>query len=51
MTLLEFESADAQQTWRMQPDHVEAQKLGRSTFYSEYSIQVCELKRESRFPK
>jgi heme-degrading monooxygenase HmoA len=51
VTIVEFASAEAQQAWRTQPEHAEAQKLGRSTFYSEYTIQVCELVRESRFPR
>lgn len=50
LTLVEFESEEAQRAWRMHPEHVQAQKLGRSAFYSEYRLQICSLQRETAFP-
>jgi heme-degrading monooxygenase HmoA len=37
--------------WRNQPDHREAQELGKKLFYSEYRIQVCQPIRDYSFPK
>ncbi len=42
---------EAQRAWSAQVDHVAAKKRGRAEFYSEYSIQVCDVVRESRFPR
>ena len=49
VTVVEFASEDAQRAWRMHPEHREAQRLARETYYQDYSIQVCEVVRESRF--
>jgi len=51
VTIVEFESEEAHRAWAVQADHVEAKKKGRSSFYSEYRIQVCTVQRESAFPK
>ncbi|ODS96728.1 MAG: hypothetical protein ABS56_12565 [Lautropia sp. SCN 69-89] len=50
VTIVEFESEEAQRNWSMNAEHVAAKKRGREAFYAEYSIQVCTLARESRFP-
>lgn len=50
LTLVMFENEEAQRAWRMHPEHVEAQKKGRSEFYSEYSLLVCEPVRQTSFP-
>ena len=49
LTLVEFEDDASQFDWASHPEHRAAQKRGRSAFYSEYSLQICEVKRESRF--
>jgi heme-degrading monooxygenase HmoA len=49
VTIVEFESEEAQQAWSRHPEHAQAKQQGRSTFYSEYSIQICSVLRESRF--
>ncbi|MFG6490444.1 antibiotic biosynthesis monooxygenase family protein [Roseateles sp. BYS78W] len=49
LTLVEFDSAEAQRGWSTQLDHVAAKKQGRQDFYAEYRLQVCEVIRESRF--
>ena len=49
VTVVEFESEAAMRAWRMHPEHREAQKKGRDSFYEEYTVQVCEVLRESRF--
>ena len=50
VTLVEFESEQAQRAWSMHPEHVEAKKKGRTHFYAEYRIQVCKVQRDSVFP-
>jgi heme-degrading monooxygenase HmoA len=50
VTIVEFEDEASQRNWSLNAEHVAAKKLGRQSFYSEYSIQVCSVSRESRFP-
>ena len=44
-----FSSEEAQEAWRRHPEHVEAQRLGRSLFYASYDILVCHLHARRRF--
>ena len=50
VTIVEFESEATQRAWAEHPEHREAQKLGRARFYTEYRLQVCEVKRLSVSP-
>jgi heme-degrading monooxygenase HmoA len=34
--------------WRMYPEHLAAQKLGKERWYESYSVQVAEIGREYR---
>ncbi len=49
VTIVEFEHEEGMRAWRTNPEHVEAQRRARREFYAEYSVQVCELTRESKF--
>ena len=49
VTIVEFSDHGGQEFWRTRPEHLEAQKRGRSAFYTEYKLQVCEVVRESAF--
>ncbi|HVV63453.1 MAG TPA: antibiotic biosynthesis monooxygenase [Pseudolabrys sp.] len=49
VTVVEFESEEGMRAWRMNPEHRAAQRKARETYYSEYSVQVCEVVRESKF--
>ena len=51
VTIIEFESEEAQRAWRTHAEHVQAQKKGRADFYSEYRLQICTVQRGTRFPK
>jgi heme-degrading monooxygenase HmoA len=51
LTLVEFESEETVAAWRRHPEHVEAQRKGRSTFYTEFRLTVCEVLREQRFKR
>ena len=42
LSVIVFDTVAHQHAWRDDPEHREAQRRGRDTFYSEYSISVCE---------
>jgi heme-degrading monooxygenase HmoA len=50
VTIVEFADEASHRAWATHPEHRTAQARGRDAFYSEYSIQVCEVVRASRFP-
>ena len=48
LSVIVFDTIAHQHAWRDDPEHRVAQQRGRDTFYSEYSISVCqELARRS----
>jgi len=47
VTIVEFASEEALRVWATHPEHVQAKRLGRDTFFAEYRVQVCELRRDS----
>ncbi len=49
VTVVEFADMESQRAWSTHVEHAAAKKTGRQRFYSEYSIQVCELLRDSKF--
>ncbi|MBZ0237363.1 MAG: antibiotic biosynthesis monooxygenase [Deltaproteobacteria bacterium] len=49
LALIEFDSAEHLAAWRHHPDHARAQADGRSRWYTEYSLDVCDVVRSSRF--
>ena len=49
VTIVEFESEEAQRSWAISAEHVEARRAGRARLYSEYKIQICDVVRESNF--
>jgi heme-degrading monooxygenase HmoA len=51
LSLVEFESLETLEAWRLHPEHVEAQRLGRDHYFAEYQIQVCTPVRSYAFPK
>ncbi len=50
VSLVTFDSREHHEAWRDDPGHREAQRRGRSDWYAEYHIQVCERLYERRFP-
>jgi heme-degrading monooxygenase HmoA len=48
-TIVEFEHEEGLHTWRTNPEHLAAQKMASKKYYTEYSVQVCTLDRESKF--
>jgi len=51
LALIEFESEAHCRAWRDHAEHRKAQQEGRDLYYSEYSLQICEVVRESRFER
>jgi heme-degrading monooxygenase HmoA len=49
VTIVEFEHEEGMRAWRTNPEHVAAQKLARTKYYTEYNVQICRLERESKF--
>ena len=45
VTISYFSSMADLVAWKQVPEHLEAQALGRSTFYREYEIEVAEIVR------
>lgn len=46
VTIVEFESEEALNRWRVDPQHREAKKRGFDSFYSEFKYQICSVIRE-----
>ena len=51
VTIVEFESEETLRAWRMHPEHMAAQRKGRTDYYSEYRLQTCELLHDYHFTK
>jgi heme-degrading monooxygenase HmoA len=51
VAVVEFESEEGMRAWRTHPEHVAAQRKARQIYYSDYSIQVCEVVREHKFSR
>ncbi len=51
VTIVEFETEEAQRGWRTHPEHRAAQRKAREVYYESYSVQVCEVKREAKFDR
>ena len=51
LTIIEFRSAEELEAWRVHTEHRAAQNEGRERYFDEYSLQVCDLVRESRFKR
>jgi len=45
VTIVEFEDEESHLAWATHPEHMAAKKLGRSTLFAEYCVQVCEVKK------
>lgn len=46
VTIVEFESEEALDRWRVDPEHRGAKKRGFESFYSEFKFQICSVIRE-----
>jgi heme-degrading monooxygenase HmoA len=46
VTIVEFETEEALQRWRVDPEHRMAKKRGVESFFSEFKFQICNVIRE-----
>ena len=51
VSIVEFESEEAMRTWRMHPEHRDEQRKAREVYYSDYSVQICQVIRETSFKR
>jgi heme-degrading monooxygenase HmoA len=47
VTIVEFESEEGMRAWATHPEHVAAKKKGRSVFFTEFRVQVCNVVRDT----
>ena len=50
VTIVEFESEEALNGWRVNPEHVKAKRRGIESFYSQYQFQICQVIRGRSWP-
>ncbi len=48
VTIVEFATEEGQQAWATHPEHIEAMTLGRQKFYTDFKIQVCDVRRTAK---
>ena len=48
VSIAEFDTLEDVLRWRAQPEHREAQRLGKLRFYTEYSLQTCQVLRSTQ---
>jgi heme-degrading monooxygenase HmoA len=46
VTIVEFESEEALQEWRLHPEHAKAKRRGIQSFFSDYKSQICTVIRD-----
>jgi heme-degrading monooxygenase HmoA len=51
ITVAYFETEESVKLWRDLPEHLEAQKLGRTDFYEDYEVFVAKVERQYSWKK
>ena len=51
LSIVRFESLEALEAWRTNPEHLEAQRLARERYFESYHIQVLATVREYAFQR
>lgn len=46
VTIVEFESEEALQEWRVHPEHAKAKRRGFQSFFSDFKLQICTVIRD-----
>lgn len=49
ITVSYWQSLEAIKNWKANFDHLQAQKKGRTTWYSQYKVRICKVEREYEF--
>lgn len=47
VTIVEFATEEGMRIWAAHPEHVAAKKKGRSLFFTDYQVQICNVIRDS----
>ena len=48
VTIVEFATEEGQRAWAMHPEHVAAMRLGHEKLYTDFKVQVCDVRRTAR---
>jgi heme-degrading monooxygenase HmoA len=51
VTIVTFADRESHDAWRLQPDHVAAQRAGIASYYDTYSLQVGTVERVTSFTR
>jgi heme-degrading monooxygenase HmoA len=51
VSIARFETEEALDNWRFQPEHVDTQLRAREAFYESYWVQVCTTVRDYEFSR
>lgn len=43
LTVVEFETEEALQAWRIHPEHAKAKRRGIDSFFRDYRFQICSV--------
>lgn len=49
VTISYWRSKEDVKNWKLQAEHVEAQRNGKAKWYQQYRVRVCEVQREYGF--
>ncbi|TVZ58432.1 heme-degrading monooxygenase HmoA [Flavobacteriaceae bacterium MAR_2010_105] len=49
ITVSYWENLEAIKNWKRQTEHLEAQRQGRTKWYSWYKVRICKVEREYEF--
>jgi heme-degrading monooxygenase HmoA len=50
VAIIEFDTLEHVTAWREHPEHKQTQALGRSKFFEEFTIHVCDVVRTAQHP-
>ncbi|EON78683.1 hypothetical protein ADIS_0857 [Lunatimonas lonarensis] len=50
ITVSYWESLEAIAAWRQQSQHRIAQSMGKTSWYERYTVRICRVEKEYRFP-
>ena len=48
VTIVEFATEEGQRAWASHPEHVAAMRLGHEKLYTDFKVQVCDVRRTAK---
>jgi heme-degrading monooxygenase HmoA len=51
ITISYWDSLDAIRRWKETVDHLQAQRKGRESWYSEYKVRICKVEKDYAFER